>query len=201
MIDANIVDIDLFSILFGSAEEISEFNFNIEKDKFEYEKVKTLFDYTKFHIGVYISLGTILAAALNSSSSYLPHRRFSVAIAIIFTAAAGLAGGTIATTLPECSSLDQFFEMKFAPLEMNSLSLSGRWWTRVEHTMFWIGIMFGFGAFIFPPRTCHTSWHDVIYYIVFFSISALILYMLWISDEGPLLAGSTTLSIPVSTPN
>ena len=198
MIDANIVDIDLFSILFGSAEEITE------KDKFEYEKVKILFDYTKFHIGVYISLGIILVAALNSSSNYLPHRRFSVVIAIIFTAAAGLAGGTIATTLPECSSLDQFFEMKFAPLEMNSLSLSGRWWTRVEHTMFWIGIMFGFGAFIFPPRTCHTSWRDIIYYIVFFSISALILfilYMLWISGEGPLLAGSTTLSIPVSKPN
>jgi hypothetical protein len=132
--------------------DLEDIKLKLENDKLEYEMVKTLFDYTKFHIGIYVSLGTILATLLNANFKILPHRKYPLGISIIFIAVAGFAGGVIASTLPECRSLDQFFKMNIAPLDIEELMISGRCWTRIEHTTFWIGTIFGIVAFFFPPK-------------------------------------------------
>jgi hypothetical protein len=113
----------------------------------EYEQVKLLYDYTKFHIGIYVTLGTILIAALNAY--VLKYWAPALWLGIACIGVAGLAGGVIASTLPERTSLkdqtDGFFKKKtgFWGIE----PWSGRAWTRIEHAAFWLGIVSGLGSF------------------------------------------------------
>jgi len=37
---------------------------------FEYGKVQTLYDYTKFHIGLYLTPGTLLVAAIGAKTPF-----------------------------------------------------------------------------------------------------------------------------------
>jgi hypothetical protein len=138
--------------------KLEDNKFKLEGAKLEYEKVKTLFDYTKFHIGIYLTLGTILVAVLDVGTKMSPYqsrftvRKWPLILAIIFILFAGFAGGVIASTLPEYESVGLFFESKvgFWVMELLDIEiLSGRDWTRIEHTAFWIGIFWGLVAF-FP---------------------------------------------------
>jgi hypothetical protein len=64
-----------------------------DKVKQDYEKVKLLFDYTKFHIGIYTGLGGILIAALGLHDNItLKFYGGVLWISIGFIAIAGLAG-------------------------------------------------------------------------------------------------------------
>jgi hypothetical protein len=85
---------------------------------------------------------------------------------IAFIAVAGLAGGVIASTLPEMDSLTGsggFFSQRTGPWGWKPLSMSGRAWTRVEHTAFWIALLVAVAAFIVPeylgeaPHFCSFS--------------------------------------------
>jgi hypothetical protein len=75
----------------------------------DYEKVKLLFDCTKYHLSVYTTIGTILVGLLglihNNTLSFNSH---ILLFSIMFIAVAGWSGGIIASTLPECDSLEQF---------------------------------------------------------------------------------------------
>jgi hypothetical protein len=118
-----------------------------EKIKQEYEKVKLLFDYTKMHIQIYISLGTILVGVFGF------HRHFDfcewiLGASIFGIGVAGLAGGIIASTLPECSSLQEFFDKPIGIWE--GKWFFGRTWTRIEHTAFWFGLIVGLLSFLVP---------------------------------------------------
>ena len=53
-------------------------------------------------------------------------------------ALAGLAGGTIASTLPHCKTIDSFMTDKVGPYRTRLLT--GEQWTYVEHTAFWAAI-------------------------------------------------------------
>src|SRR4051794_11522956 len=64
----------------------------------DYEKVKLLFDYTKYHIGIYTTLGTILIGilGLHSGGNNEPKLQFCgsfIWVSIVFIAIAGVAGG------------------------------------------------------------------------------------------------------------
>src|SRR5438067_2237476 len=74
-------------------------------EKAHLEQVKLLFDYTKFHIGLYTTLASVLVAALGASfaKEWQIHREL-VAAAIVLIALAGLFGGVIASSLPYISS-------------------------------------------------------------------------------------------------
>jgi len=75
-----------------------------------YDQVKTLYDYTKFHIGLYLTLGTVLAAALSAKESPVHLWHPAIWAAVGFIALAGMAGGIVASTLPGCRSLREFHE-------------------------------------------------------------------------------------------
>jgi hypothetical protein len=115
----------------------------------DYEKVKLLFDYTKYHIGIYITLGTILVGVLGlHDKTPLHFCGLFIWMSIGFIAIAGLAGGIIASTLPESDSLPRFFALRTGPWGLKLLS--GRAWTMVEHTTFWVGLVVGLTAFLIP---------------------------------------------------
>ena len=108
-------------------------------DKNDFEQVKLLFDYTKFHIGVYTTAASVLVAVVNTEfgrTLHLPPKLIWTAVLLI--AVAGLAGGTIASTLPHCKTIESFMSSKVGPYR--SKALTGEAWTYVEHTAFWAAI-------------------------------------------------------------
>jgi hypothetical protein len=117
---------------------------------FKYDQVKTLFDYTKFHIGVYLSLGTLLVAAA-AGKMPINFRHWLVWLAVLFIGLAGFAGGMIASTLPQCDSLKSFEEMVIGPGDRQWLP--GKSWTIFEHRCFWIGIILGALSVLFGPSS------------------------------------------------
>jgi hypothetical protein len=74
---------------------------------FEYDRVKTLFDYTKFHIGLYLTIGTLLVGVVGTKAP-IAFRHWLLWLAVFFIGLAGFAGGMIASTLPYCKSLSTF---------------------------------------------------------------------------------------------
>jgi hypothetical protein len=115
--------------------------------KQEYEKVKLLFDYTKFHINLYTVIGASVVALGNLEATVhsLEIWRLPMWISVGLIACAGLAGGIIASSLPECDTLDDFLGNPAG--FWNFRPCSGRRWTQIEHTSFWLGLAFGVAAF------------------------------------------------------
>jgi hypothetical protein len=126
------------------------------------EQVKLLFDYTKFHIGLYTTLAGVLVATLGSTFAAAWHvSRPLIGLAVVFIALAGLAGGVIASSLPYLTrrvSGNDLFECAIGPLwsdrtkngKKSFLAQPLRYWTYLEHLSFWVAIVLVLLAF--APR-------------------------------------------------
>jgi hypothetical protein len=117
------------------------------------EQLKTLFDYTKFHIGIYITIGTALVAALafdqtNNVHFSLGHcARIGFQIALGLQGLAGLGGGIICTHLIRYTTFKAFSEKQTI-----GFGLSFCFWEKFEHYSFWLSIAIAAvcGAFLIP---------------------------------------------------
>lgn len=108
-----------------------------------------MFDYTKFHIGVYISLASAVVAVLGLKKTYQFEVEASLMIiGVINIMIAGLAGGTIVSRLTQVLSYDEFWTMKTGP--GRAAWLTGEEWTYLEHASFWIGLVCIFIAIAGP---------------------------------------------------
>jgi hypothetical protein len=113
------------------------------------EGMKLLFEYTKFHIGVYLTLTTaFITLATSNVGGILPKLNPCAAgVAIVFIMFAGLAGGVIISSITqcECSSVKDLLndDLGFWGIEL----FTGRAWTIIEHTCFWIGLIAAVFAF------------------------------------------------------
>jgi len=102
-------------------------------------KVKLLFDYTKFHIGLYATLISALIAVTKLGRETLPPQvicalKFTV-ICFVF---AGAAGGVIASTISvdyERIKLNQ----DIGPFACGWCKYET--WAHIEHYSFWLGII------------------------------------------------------------
>lgn len=104
-----------------------------------WEQLKLLFDYTKFHIGLYVTLASALIALVNTEfGKALKLRPALIWAAVLFIALAGLAGGVIASSLPWFESIHSFKDTLIGPFRLRMMS--GEFWTYLEHTSFWLGI-------------------------------------------------------------
>jgi hypothetical protein len=115
----------------------------LERAKLDYEQVKVLFDYTKFHIGVYTTLITIIVTGLyylriTQGVNFKPNLLFIYGSMVMF-GIAGLSGGIIASTLPHHSSIKEFWKERIGPFRLRIMS--GEFWTYCEHTAFWLGVV------------------------------------------------------------
>jgi hypothetical protein len=109
-------------------------------------QVKLLFEYTKFHIGLYATLiaalmGLMKVGVQKVPTTLIPYLKFTLACFVI----AGAAGGVIASSI----SVD------YTPLVRNEAIgpfgihvLWYRWWAHIEHFAFWIGILVSVVGFL-----------------------------------------------------
>jgi hypothetical protein len=123
-----------------------------------------LYDYTKFHIGVYLTLAssfiTVASVKLGERFALNLNRRL-VWTALAFFMLAGLAGGVIVSSITQCfgvgpgqcSSSASFLKNPHGPWNGEWFTLSGKWWTYVEHTSFWAGLMAAAASFGLQSRT------------------------------------------------
>lgn len=100
-----------------------------------------LYDYTKFHIGIYLlaagAMVTIAGSATQSSffEEIAKHPWLLVA-AIFAMAVAGLAGGIIASTCATAEKLSDVWDECIGP--WNRRWMRGSAWARLEHSAFWL---------------------------------------------------------------
>jgi hypothetical protein len=109
--------------------------------------LELLFDYTKFHIGLYLTLTaayiTVITASIDKKPLVALRSDFLFWAAVILFMIAGLAGGVIASSITQTTarSTRQFLELDIGPWEWKLVHIKARTWTWVEHTSFWIGLI------------------------------------------------------------
>ena len=107
----------------------------------EDKRLDRLFEYTKFHIGIYLSAGGGLIVLLGSGdkSDFIQDLIGSpkaLAVALALMALAGLAGGVIASATTQCRHFEDLWLEPQGPLKRFT-RITGRWWARIEHGAFW----------------------------------------------------------------
>lgn len=125
------------------------------------KSLELLYDYTKFHIGFYLSISSafITIASVKRGDSFLlnlgrPFVWFALACFML----AGFSGGVIVSSITQClgypmsalsmrcSSTEGFFLQQLGPLEFKWFL--GRTWTQIEHGAFWLGLVSAIFSFL-----------------------------------------------------
>ena len=113
----------------------------------EDKRLDRLFEYTKFHIGIYLSIGGGIVAVLGSEKSEFIRSLigwpWALLCGLLCMFAAGIAGGLIAST---CAQARTFDEVWTGPPKLGPYvwqwRFAGREWAFIEHMAFWIGLVF-----------------------------------------------------------
>jgi len=141
------------------------------------EKLKVLFQYTLFHIGLYATLITGLMAMLSLGKSdglrliEQFHYPFKVTLGCMLMA--GMCGGVIGSNMPGFISFKTFETTRIGFWGMRFLE--GQNWVFFEHLFFWVGVLNGVAAF-YIGKNYHWKIGLVVGLIVFlvFIISSII---------------------------
>ena len=98
-------------------------------------QLKNLFEYTKFHIGVYISITSAILAGIS-----FDHFNRCFFIPILAFVVAGMCGGAIGSSIP-------FYEKLKSDENQSNGFIDAKWiityklWIIIEHAAFWIGVV------------------------------------------------------------
>jgi len=111
------------------------------------KSLEMLFDYTKFHIGLYLTFSasyiTVTTAKIGAGQPLLIPNRGLFWCAVVAFGLAGLAGGVIASSITQTQarSSKEFLSENIGPWNCTKLFFSARVWTWIEHTSFWCGLI------------------------------------------------------------
>ena len=129
-----------------------------EQDK----RLERLYDYTKFHIAIYLSAASGLAALISSLANDKA-AQFLVALigspilvgaALILMMLAGACGGVVATSVTESRTFEEFWNYPQGPAWVPKRALlPGSRWVAWEHGFFWLSLVFLFLSLVLNPRT------------------------------------------------
>jgi hypothetical protein len=115
----------------------------MEEDK----QLARLYDYTKFHIGIYLSFAGGIAALLGSekagwfvSTLVASNKRF-ILVALVLMVLAGMCGGVVASSSIECKTFEDFWNKKHGPQSISLLKFRGAMWAMLEHLFFWLSLL------------------------------------------------------------
>ncbi len=117
------------------------------------KSLELLFDYTKFHIGLYLTLTaayiTVATAKINEKPLLTLDPRFFWPAIVAFMVA-GLAGGVIASSITQTQkrSSQEFLEEPTGPWNWKKIHFRAQIWTYIEHTAFWIGLIAAVFSFV-----------------------------------------------------
>ena len=123
------------------------------------KSLELLFDYTKFHIGLYLTLAgsyITIATVKIGESPVLQLRRGWLWAAMAGFMIAGLAGGVIVSSITQCLAANapgcvnsaQFLDRSIGPWDWTTIHFPGRVWTYIEHTSFWLGLLSAVASFV-----------------------------------------------------
>jgi hypothetical protein len=117
------------------------------------KSLELLFDYTKFHIGVYLTLAASYITIATSDIGPTV-KRCPAYIATLLFALAGLAGGVITSSITqcECGSSAVFLKQQIGPWAFDALTMEALYWTWVEHTAFWAGLAVALFSLKWPAQ-------------------------------------------------
>ena len=104
------------------------------------EPLKQLLDYTKFHIGMYVTLTTLLIGVLTSDKVTLVKTSYAywLAATLLCFLAAGAAGALVASSAPDFASYKDMMDARIGPWDKELIN--ARLVVHLEHTFFWLGI-------------------------------------------------------------
>jgi hypothetical protein len=116
----------------------------MEEDK----QLERLYDYTKFHIGIYLSAAgglTALIAALAKEGTANAVTRligapWALGFSFIFIALAGVSGAIVATSAIQSTSYQSFLSDHQGAYGVKPFT--GQTWVTVEHGLFWLSLVF-----------------------------------------------------------
>ena len=120
------------------------------------ERLKLLFDYTKFHIGLYAAVATVFSGAIVSKTGAFMAQPQLLLTSVVLICVAGFAGGVVASSLPHFASIEQFWDCKIGPFR--SKCFRGETWTYIEHTAFWLAVIAALGSVHFRDTTFQWNW-------------------------------------------
>jgi hypothetical protein len=112
--------------------------FQAQDSPADLEQLKLLFDYTKFHIGLYTTIAAIFGALAAADKAPFKFNWTLLFCAIIYLCLAGFAGGVIASSIPQFQSYRKFWETPIGPMRWKALK--AEYWTYLEHGYFWSAI-------------------------------------------------------------
>lgn len=108
------------------------------------KRLERLYDYTKFHIGIYLSVAAGLAALISLAADHklapiLGVIRFPSLFGLAFLAmvVAGVAGAFVATTAIRVPTYDDF---KKQTRGTRRLEFKAETWVTIEHYSFWLSL-------------------------------------------------------------
>lgn len=120
------------------------------------KSLEQLYDYTKFHIGVYLTLTTafltvanIKLPAGNTTPAVVPVFHLYMPLVVLAVACflvAGFAGGVIVSSITQTvgGSSQTFLKTRLGPWSREWWC--GTTWTYIEHTSFWLGLLAAIAA-------------------------------------------------------
>lgn len=127
----------------------------------KHKSLERLYEYTKFHIGVYISLTSAYVAFASAKVGEQPLTQVNLVfllVAVLFFMLAGVAGGVIISSITQTEALTsrEFLAERIGPwAERIGPWKSKLWmvaikWTWVEHTSFWLGVSLAIASLVVP---------------------------------------------------
>lgn len=117
-------------------------------NKSEDKRLDRLYDYTKFHIGIYLSAASGLAALISAASAtesrlggFLSSIYFRPMLGLSFLAMviAGIAGAVVATSAIQYADYCAF--LRGPQGAFGCEPFSGKTWIRIEHGAFWFSLV------------------------------------------------------------
>src|SRR5689334_8188194 len=118
----------------------------------ERKGLELLFDYTKFHIGIYLTLAAAaitLGTAKFSGGTFPTLNTYFIWPAVLSIAIAGFSGGIVVSSITqtETTNVKEFLTEETGPWNIKRVRVLK--WIYLEHTAFWVGIAFVLLSFAF----------------------------------------------------
>jgi hypothetical protein len=142
---------DIIESAVVKADDYSAKGLPVPEDK----RLERLFDYTKFHMSIYLSATGGLVAIVGVAAD---QRAFlgrligwplGLVLALIAMLIAGIAGGVVASSATLCTTFEDLWDKPQGPFSWRWFP--GRVWAAVEHFSFWLSIVFVAAAVLSAP--------------------------------------------------
>jgi hypothetical protein len=106
------------------------------------DQLNALMDYTKFHIGLYTTLCTLLIAVMGIPALSTRYYRMIPYFlwALICFALSGVFGGLVGSSLPQFTKWSDFGSARLGPWFFPRI-IPAPWVVSAEHTAFWLGTL------------------------------------------------------------